>query len=60
MRAPNKFTVEEIKQYHVKCEVQHDTWVYARPLGYSSIFRRLKYTWLVFSGKADIIIWKGV
>ncbi len=34
-------------------------WVPARPIGYFSITNRLKYAWMVFTGKADIIIWPG-
>jgi hypothetical protein len=32
-------------------------WVPARPLGWTSIPYRLKAAWLVFTGKADAVIW---
>jgi len=34
-------------------------WVVARPVGYSSPWHRLYCTWLVFTGKADALIYKG-
>ena len=36
-----------------------DGWVPARPEGYSSILYRLKATWLVFTGRADALVWPG-
>lgn len=32
-------------------------WVPARPLGFSSFSYRCKAAWLVFTGKADALIW---
>lgn len=34
-------------------------WVPARPCGYSSPIERLKAAWLVWSGRADALIWPG-
>lgn len=34
-------------------------WVPARPLGFYSIGSRIKAAWLVFTGKADAVIWPG-
>jgi hypothetical protein len=34
-------------------------WVPARPTGYASIRNRFKCAWLVFTGKADALIWPG-
>ncbi len=34
-----------------------DHWAPARPLGFFSIGNRLKCAWLVFTGKADALIW---
>jgi len=34
-------------------------WVPARPMGYASIRNRFKCAWLVFTGKADALIWPG-
>jgi hypothetical protein len=32
-------------------------WVAARPEGFGSIWYRLRATWLVFTGRADALIW---
>ena len=34
-------------------------WVPSRPLGYYSLKTRLKAAWLVFTGKADVVVWPG-
>jgi hypothetical protein len=32
-------------------------WVPARPLGYQSFRSRLKLAWMVFTGRADALVW---
>ena len=32
-------------------------WVPARPIGLQSFRSRLRCTWMVFSGKADALVW---
>lgn len=32
-------------------------WVPARPLGYPAFWYRVKATWMVFTGKADALVW---
>jgi hypothetical protein len=32
-------------------------WVPARPLGFYSVITRFKMAWLVFTGKADALVW---
>lgn len=44
--------------------VQHQippgmAWVPARPLGYASWRHRWKAAWLVFTGRADALVWPG-
>jgi hypothetical protein len=34
-------------------------WVPARPCGFYSIGNRAKAAWLVFTGKADALLWPG-
>lgn len=34
-------------------------WVPARPLGYPSLRQRLKAAWMVFTGRADAVVWPG-
>lgn len=36
-----------------------ERWVPARGLGYATIRDRLRYAWLVFTGKADALIYPG-
>ena len=32
-------------------------WIPARPMGYPSPLSRIRIAWLVFTGKADAVIW---
>lgn len=32
-------------------------WVYARPIGYFSILHRIRLAWMVFTGRADALLW---
>lgn len=34
-----------------------DRWVPARPEGYASLRHRLRAAWLVFTGRADALVW---
>jgi hypothetical protein len=36
-----------------------DGWVPARPIPYYGGFRRFRAAWLVFTGKADALVWPG-
>ena len=61
-KAPTKYTLAELMDEVKKgTNISHDgdRWVPARPEGYFSPYRRLKYAWKVFTGKADIVIWPG-
>lgn len=42
-----------------QAEYPDKTWGPARPLGYSSIFKRIRAAWLVFTGRADALKWPG-
>lgn len=35
-----------------------DKWVAARSLGYPSFRSRIRLAWMVFTGKADALIWE--
>jgi hypothetical protein len=37
-----------------------DSWIPARPLGWTQISYRLKAALMVFTGKADAVVWPGV
>jgi hypothetical protein len=34
-------------------------WVAARPLGFASFINRFLLAWMVFTGKADVVVWTG-
>jgi hypothetical protein len=34
-------------------------WVPARPIGFQSLRYRVRATWLVWTGRADALIWPG-
>lgn len=35
------------------------SWVPARPIGFPTVWERLRATWLVFTGQADALVWQG-
>jgi len=62
MKYPNIITVDTVIKNSKECttlSVVSNSWVPARPLGYPSIGFRLRATWLVFTGKADALLWDG-
>lgn len=32
-------------------------WVHARPIGHFSLANRIQLAWMVFTGKADALVW---
>jgi hypothetical protein len=59
MKYPNKFALKEIPSL-LRDNVEYDgMWIPARPLGLYSIVNRFKLAWLVFTGKADVLVWPG-
>jgi len=58
VKSPSIFTIDSIiqaargPQVHIERE-----WVPARPLGFVSLTHRIRATWLVFTGKADAVVW---
>lgn len=40
-------------------EVEKGVWMPARPLGYYSWRSRLRLAWMVFTGRADVLVWPG-
>ena len=57
MKAPNHITSLAMHNL-IDCETEIDgKWQPARPMAYASIFKRLKYAWWVFIGKADALTW---
>lgn len=45
------------EQDGVKIELPNEGCIIAKQLGFTNLTSRLKATWLVFSGKADAVLW---
>ena len=59
-RAPSLWEFRQLQNYGelVGAEAQiNGKWVPARPLGLGTIVSRLKLAWMVFTGKADAVVW---
>lgn len=62
MKSPNIVALKSIEDYlrsGPQAQIRGHGWVPARPVGYSSLRSRLKAAWLVFTGRADALIWPG-
>lgn len=61
MKYPNITTVESVIKgaKEVSCGLADGRYVPARPLGFQSWPSRWKATWLVFTGRADALMWEG-
>jgi hypothetical protein len=59
MKTPMIFSADEIKLWGVQSAGKNGLWTQARPMSYSgfNIKRRLSAAWMVFTGKADVLIW---
>jgi hypothetical protein len=60
-KAPNLLRLVDLvhELHHCKVEADGGVWIPARPLGFYSIHSRLKLAWMVFTGKADALLWPG-
>jgi len=59
---PALYEAEYLGKYlamHEELAKVNNQWVTARPVGYPSLIRRFKFAWMVFTGKADAVIWPG-
>lgn len=57
MKSPNYITSLALHNL-IDCQTEiNGKWQPARPIGYSSFLMRIKLTWMVFTGKADALIW---
>jgi hypothetical protein len=58
MKNPNLVSVYQLLPDKYNCEVNlNGRWVPARPIGLSYLSNRFKLAWMVFTGKADALIW---
>lgn len=55
---PARYTVEDVYRIRSTASVKiNDKYVTARPLGFQSFWVRIAYAWLVFTGRADALVW---
>jgi len=61
MRTPDVYSADRIKNWNVQSKSEHGGWFAARPMSWPGINlkRRLSAAWMVFTGKADVLIWHG-
>jgi hypothetical protein len=60
VRYPNITTVASVLDTARTASTQiNGQWVPARPLGFMSLSSRLRAAWLVFTGRADALLWPG-
>ena len=60
MKQSSLFHIENLIDHAASNSTQlsNGRWVPARPLGWSSPLKRLRYAWMVFTGKADAVLWE--
>lgn len=63
-KAPGIYKLEDLRRYANSGESMarlpdHGGYVIARPIGFWSLRTRLKATWLVWTGRADAVVWPG-
>ena len=61
MRTPIVFSADQIKAWDVQRKGRNGLWALARPLSWPGINlrKRLSAVWMVFTGRADVLIWLG-
>ena len=58
MKAPSIWGVVELINSAQNTQAEIDgEWVPARPIGYFSLKNRIKCAFMVFTGKADALVW---
>jgi hypothetical protein len=58
MKGINILWADQIKHWDCQTETPRG-WKLARPIGIGGFRRRIKAAWMVFTGKADVLRWKG-
>lgn len=61
MRTPMVFSADEIKTWSVQQCGKNGLWSQARPMSWPglNLKRRLSAAWMVFTGRADVLVWVG-
>lgn len=59
MKTPHIYSADEIKAWDAQACGRNGLWTQARPESYPGInlLWRLRMAWMVFTGKADALIW---
>ncbi len=59
MKTPNVYSADQIKCWHVQSAGKNGLWTQARPMSWPGINlqKRLSAAWMVFTGKADVLVW---
>ena len=60
MSFPTIYIADNLKDWPTAAEI-NGQYVYARPMGLQGRFLklRLKLAWKVFTGQADVLVWRG-
>jgi hypothetical protein len=58
MKFPDIVHAEQLASNNVQTQID-GKWVPARALGYMSLWHRFYCAWLVWTGKADALVWPG-
>ena len=60
-KAPNLFGIEDLVNSApgTMALMPGGRWVMSRPVGFYSLWNRLRLAWMVFTGRADAITWPG-
>jgi hypothetical protein len=55
------FSADEIKTWSVQQCGRNGLWTQARPMSWPglNLKRRLSAAWMVFTGRADVLVWLG-
>lgn len=59
MRTPIVFSADQIKAWDVQAKGKNGLWTQARPGQWSrlDLKHRLFAAWMVFTGRADVLVW---
>ena len=58
MKYPSLVHADQLVENETQAEIDGN-YVVARPLGYPSLFNRIRLAWMVFTGRADALIYIG-
>ena len=61
MKTPAIYSADQIKNWDIQTKSKNGLWTQARPISYPGINlkRRISAAWMVFTGRADALIWLG-